>query len=85
MLSERDKAVLDFESSWWLYPGPKDRAVREYLSMSSTRFYQVLRRLIDNPDALEYAPLTVRRLRRVRDQRAARIEGKAGQGDGRSK
>jgi hypothetical protein len=68
MLGERDLAVLDFESSWWLYPGPKDRAIREHLGMSSTRYYQVLRRLIDEPDATHHAPLTVRRLRRVREE-----------------
>lgn len=82
MLSERDKAVLDFESSWWLYPGPKDRAVKEYLHMSSTRFYQVLRRLLDDPVALEYAPLTIRRLRKVRDQRGGGTVPKTGEGDG---
>jgi hypothetical protein len=74
MLGERDLAVLDFESSWWLYPGPKDRAIREYLGMSATRYYQVLRRLLDDPRAEAHAPLTVRRLRRVREearQRAA--------------
>ena len=67
MLSERDRDVLDFEASWWLYPGPKDRAIREYLGMSATRYYQVLRRLIDDPEALQSAPMTVRRLRRVRE------------------
>ncbi len=68
MLGERDQAVLDFESSWWLYPGPKDRAIREYLGMSATRYYQVLRRLLDDPAAHRYAPLTVRRLRKVREE-----------------
>ena len=23
MVSERDQSILDFEGSWWLYPGPK--------------------------------------------------------------
>jgi hypothetical protein len=67
MLGERELAVLDFESSWWLYPGPKDWAIRDFLGMSSTRYYQVLRRLIDDPEAERHAPLTVRRLRRVRE------------------
>jgi hypothetical protein len=83
MLGERDISVLDFESSWWLYPGPKDRAIREYLGMSASRYYQVLRRLIDDPEADRHAPLTVRRLRRVRaeaEQRAAarRLGGEDG-------
>jgi hypothetical protein len=67
MLGERDLAVLDFESSWWLYPGPKDRAIREHLGMSANRYYQVLRRLIDDPEARRHAPLTVRRLHRLRE------------------
>jgi hypothetical protein len=67
MLAERDKAVLEFEASWWKYPEPKDRAIHEYLGMTSTRYYQVLRRLLDDPIAEAVDPLTVRRLRRVRD------------------
>ena len=66
MLTERDHKVLEFESSWWTYPGPKDRAIREYLDMSATRYYQILRRLVDDPAAEAQNPLTVRRLRRLR-------------------
>ena len=65
-LSKRDMRVLDFEGSWWLYPQPKDRAIKEYLGMSATRYYQILRRLMDEVTAVEYDPLTVRRLRRIR-------------------
>jgi hypothetical protein len=68
MLGDRDKAVLDFESTWWLYPGPKDRAIREYLGISATSYYRSLRRLMDDPEAQRYQPLTVRRVRRVRDE-----------------
>lgn len=78
MVSERDREVLDFEGAWWLYPGPKDRAIREYLGMSATRYYQRLRRLIDQTEALEYAPLTVRRLRRMRRQRLEQIAERVG-------
>lgn len=72
MLTERDRRVLDFEREWWHYPSPKDRAVREYLHMSATRYYQILRRLVDDQEALAYDPLTVRRLRKVRDDAAVR-------------
>lgn len=79
MLSERDRRVLDFESNWWAYPGPKDVAVRHYLGMSATRYYQVLRRLMDDDDALAIHPLTVRRLQRVRrdaaERRLQRLDG----------
>ena len=81
MLSERDKAVLEFEGSWWLYPGPKDRAIREYLGMSATRYYQAVRRLIDDEMALQHAPLTIRRLRKMRQQRLAQIAARVGGGD----
>ena len=68
MLADKDRAVLDFERTWWRYPEPKDRATREYLGMSATRYYQVLRRLLDDPVAESIDPLTVRRLRKVRDR-----------------
>ncbi len=71
MLSQRDKMVLDFERSWWLLPGPKDRAIREHLGVSAGTYYLTLRRLIDEPAALEYDPLTIRRLKRVKAARTA--------------
>jgi Protein of unknown function (DUF3263) len=78
MLSPRDKSILDFEGSWWLYPGPKDRAISEYLDVSATRYYQALRRLIDDDEAYGHDPLTVRRLRKVRDARLERIAAQVG-------
>lgn len=78
MVSDRDRRVLDFEGSWWLFPGPKDRAIREYLNMTAARYYEVVRRLIDDDDALAYAPLTVRRLRHMRSDRLEQIAGRTG-------
>lgn len=78
MVSKRDQQILDFEGSWWLYPAPKDRAIREYLGMSATRYYQMLRRLMDDDAALGYAPLTVRRLKNIRRQRLDTIAHRAG-------
>ena len=66
MLSQRDIKVLEFESGWWHYPEPKDRAIREYLGMSATRYYQALRRLIDDETAASEYPLVIHRLRRMR-------------------
>jgi len=77
-LSERDVTILDFEGSWWLYPGPKDQAIREYLGISATRYYQALRRLMDSAAAREHAPLTVQRLRKVRQVRREQIAARAG-------
>ena len=76
-LSERDRGVLDFERSWWKLPGSKESAIREQLGLSSTAYYRILNRLIDDPAALEYDPLGVRRIRRQRDlRRRARFEGR---------
>ncbi|QLQ09657.1 MAG: DUF3263 domain-containing protein [Nocardioidaceae bacterium] len=68
-LSQRDQDILQFERHWWKYAGAKEQAVRENFDMSSTRYYQVLNALIDRPEALEYDPLLVRRLRRLRAAR----------------
>ncbi len=77
-LSERDRAIIDFERSWWTESGPKEVAIRSRFHLSPTRYYQLLGALIDSPDADTYDPLVVRRLRRVRDRRRrARYEGRS--------
>jgi hypothetical protein len=68
-LSDRDRAMLDFERQWWRYAGSKEQAVRELFDMSATRYYQVLNALIDRPEAVEYDPMLVKRLRRLRSAR----------------
>jgi hypothetical protein len=78
MLSQRDIRVLDFEGQWWHYPEPKDRAIREFLGMSSTRYYQVLRRLVDDETAAGEYPLVVRRLRRMRRERQEALARRLG-------
>jgi hypothetical protein len=75
-LSERDRAILDFERVWWREPGPKDLAIRRRFALSPARYYQVLGLLLESHEAAQYDPLVVRRLRRVRDRRRrARYEG----------
>ncbi|WP_328731727.1 DUF3263 domain-containing protein [Streptomyces caniferus] len=71
-LSARDEAVLAVERRSWPGPGPKERAIRERLGISPTRYYQLLNALLDDPRALAHDPVTVNRLRRVRDARRAR-------------
>ena len=77
-LSDRDRAILDFERTWWTESGPKEVAIRSRFDFSPTRYYRLLRVLIDSPDAASYDPLVVRRLRRLRDRRRrARYEGRS--------
>lgn len=71
-LTERDRAILALEAAWPRHGGAKEEVIRTQLGMSAARYYQLLARLIDSDIALEYDPMLVRRLRRIRDSRAAR-------------
>ena len=55
-LSRRDRAILDFERGWWSRPGPKEAAIRTELGVSATRYYEILRHLVDVPEAYELRP-----------------------------
>ena len=80
-LDARARAILDFERSWWQGQGPKERAIRSRFGVSSARYYQLLNRLIDTPEALRYDPMLVKRLRRLRvDRRRQRFERDLGSG-----
>ena len=63
------REILDFERDSWKLPQPKELAVRQRFGMSSASYHQVLNRVIDRPEALEYDPMLVRRLRRLREAR----------------
>ena len=69
MLSERDRAILDFEREWWQHPGAKEDAIRQSFDLSPARFYQILGQLMDSEEALAYDPMLIKRLQRVRDER----------------
>ncbi len=79
-LTDLERAVLDFEAKWWRHQGSKETAIREQFDLSETRFYQRINTLIDRPEALAYAPQTVKRLARVRERVVvtARRRGVAG-------
>lgn len=68
-LTDRERQVLAFERQWWRYAGAKEQAIRDLFGVSSTRYYQVLNALLDNPAALAYDPVLVQRLRRLRTTR----------------
>lgn len=70
-LSEQNRAILDFEADWWKYAGAKDAKILNLFGLTAPRYYGRLNWLIDQPEAEAYAPMTVRRLRRLRSQRAA--------------
>lgn len=69
VLDERDRDMLDFEREWWKYAGAKEQAIRARFDLSTTRYYELLNRLIDRDEAVAYDPMLVKRLRRLRAQR----------------
>ncbi|WCO67790.1 DUF3263 domain-containing protein [Iamia majanohamensis] len=68
-LTDRDRAILDFERSWWTRGGVKETAIGEELELSASRYYALLAEIMDMPAAMDHDPLLVRRLRRLRDAR----------------
>ena len=77
-LTDEHRAMLDFERHHWRYSGAKDTEVRERFDLSLVGYQKRLNALLDDPEAVAYAPATVRRLRRLRQKRiAARREGRA--------
>ena len=70
-LTDTELAMLELERSWFTIAGTKDAAIGERFGISTTQYYRDLNALIDRPDAVEADPLTVRRLRRMRERRRA--------------
>jgi hypothetical protein len=76
-LHDREREILAFERRWWKHAGSKEQAIRDLFGMSSTRYYQILNALLDNPHALAYDAALVKRLRRLRATRSrARTGGR---------
>jgi hypothetical protein len=69
-LTDLDRAILNLERQWWRRPGSKQQAIHD-LGLRETRYYQTLNMLIDRPEALAADPVTVNRLRRIRELRSA--------------
>lgn len=63
---DREQEILEFERFWWKYAGAKERAIKDNLGMSATRYYQLLNLIIDMPEAVAYDPILVKRLQRLR-------------------
>jgi hypothetical protein len=70
-LTDEHRAVLDFEDQWFTEMTPKGAAVRELFGRPLVEHQRLVAWLIRQPEALEYAPTTVRRLQRLRDARLA--------------
>ncbi len=69
MITERQKALLDFERTWWAQDHPKDFAIQELFGCSPEQYLLELSEVLLLPDARDYDPLLVRRLERRRLRR----------------
>ncbi|KAB2807969.1 DUF3263 domain-containing protein [Pimelobacter simplex] len=67
-LSERERAMLEFERQWWRYPAAKESAIHEQFGMSAVLYYRSLHQLVDRPEAMAYDALVVKRVQRLRDE-----------------
>lgn len=60
--------LLDFEARHPNHPGGKQQAIELELGVTAARYYQLLGRVIDEPEAEQLDPMLVHRLRRLRDR-----------------
>lgn len=68
-LSDLEAGILDFEASWWAAEQEKDAEIHERFGIAPPRYHQILNQLLDRREALEYQPLLVKRLIRLRATR----------------
>jgi uncharacterized protein DUF3263 len=73
-LTDAQRAILEFERTWWKRPGAKEQAIRDHFEISPTRYYQALNALLELPQALTYDAALVNRLQRLRSS-ALRTRG----------
>ncbi|AFR47974.1 DUF3263 domain-containing protein [Gordonia sp. KTR9] len=71
-MTDDDRRILDFAGLRWHHSGNQADAIRAQFDMTVTRFHQRVNTLLDDPEALAYAPQLVNRLRRIRSTRAQR-------------
>lgn len=68
-MTEHERTAIELAAAHYRYPGAREHDAYEQLGLTSTRYWALVGRLLDRPDALAEMPVEVRRLRRLRDQR----------------
>jgi hypothetical protein len=66
-LTDRQQAMLVFERQWWKHAGARDTAVRDLFGCSPARYRTELDALVEQPAALAFDPLVVKRIQRRRN------------------
>lgn len=70
-VNDQQRAILAFERRFYTTASNKENDIRDELGMNPVRYYARLTALLDNPEALAAEPVLIKRLRRIRDSRAA--------------
>lgn len=70
-LTDIEMLMLDTEREWWATAGGKEAAISDRFGVSAVRYYQLLNRLLSSRRALQYDPVTVKRLRRLQRRRGS--------------
>ncbi len=71
-----DAVLLDFEARHPGHPGHKQQAIESELGLTAARYYQLLGRAIEHPDAVKLDPVLVHGLRRLNARAVARQRGR---------
>ena len=78
-LTDKERAVLDLERSWWVgpdAPATKGEAIA-LLGLSRAKYYALRDSAVERAEAAAYDPLVVHRVRRSKAaRRRARFEGR---------
>ncbi|WP_182354334.1 DUF3263 domain-containing protein [Flaviflexus huanghaiensis] len=74
-LSGEDAAVLELEETWQERYATKAEAIRATFGWTSSKYHIRLNSLLDNETAIYAKPVTVGRLRRLREARSAERGG----------
>jgi len=65
MLSDEDRAILDFERASWHESGPKDWSIELVLGLTSAAYYERLLAVASSRAGSAYDPLTAKRVLRL--------------------
>lgn len=77
-LTERQRAILDFERTWWQSDEPRDDAIRARFGVSADEYYVELNQVLELPGAMAHDPLVVRRFHRRRARRRRTLGSSSG-------
>lgn len=69
-MTDDERTAIRLAAAHYRWAARRNADVREQLGMTPTRFWQYVGGLIERADVVAQMPVEVRRLRRLREQRA---------------